>query len=1295
MRSSRRISASLTSSIIILSLACAASAQQRATTNAAAQRQFALSQLGTFIENKGQWDSHVKYLASSNGVDSWVTKDGVVYDFYKLVATAAHPKSMPAIKRQGDLVKVTFAGSNTSNVKPGPELPGKLNYMIGNDRSKWAIGVRRFAEARTENIYPGVSARYYFDKGVPRYDLVVAPGTDPSKIQMHFDGAQSVSMSPTGTLAIKTSVGTIEEKGLYAYQGEGFMKTPVACKMVADGKTVAFRVAKYDRSKALVIDPLIFSTFLGGSNGAGCNALALDSSHNVVVAGTTYSTNFPTTTGVYQHTDSATGGAASGFVASLSSDGTTLNYGTYLGGSANTSINAMKLDSNGNVVVAGNTNASDFPTSAGAFQTTNHAAGTYHLTGFVASLSSDGTTLNFGTYLGGTNADQLNAIGVDSSNNAVVGGQTESSDFPVTGGAYQTSNHGSSGSTATLAKISSDGTSEVAGSYFGGGYDDGILALAVDSSNNVFVCGDSASNNLPTTTAAYQATNKAYPNTTGFVSELNSGLTTLVSSTYLGGTNLDSCLAITLDASGNPVVAGQTQSTNFPTTAGAPQTSNSASAYTGFVSKMSSDGKTLMSSTYLGGSHQDYPVAVAVDTTGNIIVAGVASSSDFPVTAGAYQTALGGASADGFVSKLNSAETSLIYSTYLGGDTSGSCTAITLDSSGNPVVGGNTSATDFPTTSGAYSRTNSGGNGFITDLSMVADTVSSFSVNPTAVIGGNSTTATLAISSVAGPYGQTVAIDAGGNAGVTGPSSATVPFGNSSVTFSVTTTYVSSQTVATITATLGSSSMSASLTIDPATITGVSMSPTAVIGGTSSTGTITLNTHAGPTGDAVTINAPSPASVTSPVTVPAGTSTTTFTVNTSAVSVANLVIISCTQNSTTKQATLTVNPATLTNFTLASGSVVGGTNASGTITLGSAAGPSGDTATLSTTPSSPAVTPPASAIVASGTTTKTFSIPTAAVATSTTVAVKATWNGVTLSQNLTVTPPAVSAFSVSPTAIYAGQTSTGTLTLSGTSAGDSVSMTRSAVGATSPVTVTVPSGMTSTTFTLTGSAVATTTNVVFTATFNSTNKQATLTVYPFPALTAFTVSNTNPVMTAGVTGTITMNEPVPINTTLNVVDSSDGRIAIDTQPVVLAGHSTTTFPLHAVQIPNVSVGLKNIKSSTVTASYNGVNVDAVLSVSTFGASSPSLSKTTIHAGQSTTLTINSAHFAGVVPLLVNLTTSNSTLASVPATVNIPIGATSTTVTITAPAHVVGTNTVNLTVTISSAPIQTITLTVEP
>lgn len=367
-------------------------------------------------------------------------------------------------------MKMSFVNTRPTVVTGQDEQKTKYNYIIGNDCSKWFSNVPSFSEVVARQPYDGVSIRYSIDQGAPRYDVVVEPGADPTQVGIKIDGADATRILPNGNLEFQTSLGPVQERGLTAYQDTPSGRAQVPCRMQLDHGVLHFDTGAYDANKPLVIDPLIFATYLDGTGASTTDipeGIALDSSGNKVVAGLAESTDFPTTTGAIQSTDNNPYGTA--FVAKLSADGTALLSSTYLGGhgqNGSDNVNAVTLDSLNNIYLAGTTASTDFPTTAGAFQTTS---GNSKSTGFVTELNPDETALVFSTYLGGNGAsypDVCNAIALDAFGNIAVTGATGSSNFPTTSGAYQTTM--SSAIATFVSKLNSTGTALVASTYLAG-----------------------------------------------------------------------------------------------------------------------------------------------------------------------------------------------------------------------------------------------------------------------------------------------------------------------------------------------------------------------------------------------------------------------------------------------------------------------------------------------------------------------------------------------------------------------------------------------------------------------------------------------------------------------------------------------------------------------------------------------------------------------------------------------------------------------------------------------------------
>ena len=392
-----------------------------------------------------------------------------------------------------------------------------------------------------------------------------------------------------------------------------------------------------------------------------------------------------------------------------------LNYSTYLG--PGSEAKAIAVDAAGEAYVAGWTDEA-FPTTSGTFQT-NPVDG--RASPYIAKFNSSGTALLYSTYLsGGGSGDIASAITVDAAGNAYIAGATNSTDFPITPGAFQATNKSAGKASGFVAVLNSTGTALLYSTYLGGSTESGVTGVGVDTSGNAYVTGFTLDADFPTTTGAYQPApfKKQIANaSSGFVSKLNSTGTALLYSTYLGGTSQDSPNGIAVNMAGDAYIAGDTQSFDFPTSPGALQLTNNAKFGTGFVTKMNASGTGLLYSTYLGGSLADGASAIAVDASDNAYVTGNTASVDFPATSGVFQPSLktydGFSATNSFITKFNSSGSGLVYSTFLGGSYNGLGgvsedlgTGIAVDAQGNAVVAGNTSGLNFPVTTGAFQSQN-------------------------------------------------------------------------------------------------------------------------------------------------------------------------------------------------------------------------------------------------------------------------------------------------------------------------------------------------------------------------------------------------------------------------------------------------------------------------------------------------------------------------------------------------------------------------------------------------------------
>jgi hypothetical protein len=667
------------------------------------QRVSAYGQLPLAFEpNRGQLDRRALYVARGAGYTLLLTHRSAALSLAQ--GRSGHSSHHAALT-------IGLLGASQSEPVVGERgLPGTANYMLGKDRSRWHTNVPTFGRVAYRNAWPGIGVAFYGNQGRLEYDFDVAAGADPSRIALSFGGARSLRVDTSGALVLRLPGGSVRQLTSHAYQLVGGRRQAVSSRYVVAGHSVRLRLGHYDHRLPLTIDPVVlaYSTYLGGGSDDTGQAITVDSAGSAFVTGWTTSTDFPTTAGAF---DTTQNGDADAFVAKLAPDGKSLVYATYLGGSNQDIGAGIAVDSAGSAFVTGRTLGTDFPVTPGAYQTTApggpadgfvtklapdgqslaystylggsdqdngqgiavDSAGSAYVTGFtdsgnfpttagafhtalggtrddfVTKLAPDGKTLAYSTYLGGSGDEgEFRAgIAVDSAGSAYVTDKTSSTDFPTTGGAFDTTLGGSLD--AFVSKLAPDGKTLAYSTYLGGSSDEDFSggAITLDSAGSAYVTGSTTSTDFPTTGGAFQTTLAGSSN--AFVTKLAPDGKTLVYSTYLGG-NSDVGIGIALDSASSAYVTGDTFSSNFPTTADAFDTTLGGTS-DAFVSKLAPDGKTLAYSTYLGGSGDDFAFGIAVDPAGSAYMTGVTHSTDFPTTVGALHTTLGGSS-DAYVAKL-------------------------------------------------------------------------------------------------------------------------------------------------------------------------------------------------------------------------------------------------------------------------------------------------------------------------------------------------------------------------------------------------------------------------------------------------------------------------------------------------------------------------------------------------------------------------------------------------------------------------------------------------------------------
>jgi uncharacterized protein (TIGR03437 family) len=590
---------------------------------------------------------------------------------------------------RGSRIAIRLDHSNAAAEAQGEALlPGTINY-IGR-----ATGVPTFERVRYRGVYPGIDLVYYTRDGHLEYDFEVAPGADPMRIRLRMEGAARPELDTAGNLVLPGGF-TLHSPLIYQETAGG--RRIISGGYRLRGNEVRIALGRYDRTRPLVIDPVItWATYLGYANTED-EAVAVDSAGNIYTAGYAVSPY----------------GDADVFVVKFSPDGARQILAIALPGSSDDDAHAIAVDSAGNIYLAGDTNSSDFlydhvSASSGARAGFQHA--------FITKINASGQAILYSHLVAGATGETATAIAVDSSGSAYAAGTTSSPDFPTTSGVAQTTGLGKN--EAFAIRLDATGA-RLWSTLLSGAGDEYATSIAIDSTGNAYVAGTTSSTNLPVTAGVWQSANAG--GFDAYAAKL-SPTGGLIYCSYLGGAGDDLANGIAVDASGAAYLTGETGSKDFPSV----NAWQSASAGAGdiFVAKLAADAASLGYSTYLGGAGEDGANGIAIDPAGNVYLTGSTASADFP-SRDAFQAARGTGPTDAVVAALD-ASGSLIFSSFLGGNgTAGASLklgdigwSLAMSCSSGLVVAGRTVSTDFPVTSGVLATTFPGGveTGFIARL---------------------------------------------------------------------------------------------------------------------------------------------------------------------------------------------------------------------------------------------------------------------------------------------------------------------------------------------------------------------------------------------------------------------------------------------------------------------------------------------------------------------------------------------------------------------------------------------------
>ncbi len=658
-----------------------------------------------FEPNHGQSDNYANFISRTN-------------DYTLLLSQCEVTLMLLNSKGKNKNKKIDFKilGSNpNSKIHGMGKEQGTTNYFLGADEKNWTIDVPNYSKVLCEDIYTGINLVYYGNKHSLEFDFIVAPGIDPSSIRLGFQGTNEISIDTKGNLILKADGGDVTFKSPIIYQEHNNIRNIIDGEYKLDDESiVSFKIDDYDTGIPLIIDPvLVYSTYLGGSTSSSSSGITVDSQGNIYVAGSTRSLDFPTKNPFQPNLANDTL-LTDVFITKFDPTGKNLIYSTYLGGSLKDVAGAIGVDAEGYAVVTGQTFSKNFPVRSAVQSSLADSSNDGDV--FVTRINPMGNDIVYSTYLGSWDKDESNDLYVSADGNAYVTGNTDGryldaeykTIFPLTSGAYKTTfgfleswgyfvsalnpqgnfiystlihgegyvesqisvdatgkaylmrsfdNSTCDEYTPNIIILNSTGSSIVDSfSFCGEGYG---FDLALDSKNNIYIIGATWSDDIPTTANAFQSAFSGGQDV--FLQKINSTGTSILYSSFLGGSDVEWPQAISVPAENKVFILGSTYSPDFPIK------DAFESEFLGEYSDLflshfdlsKSGSESLVFSTFFGGSGTELPTGLTTDINGNAYISGWTMSSDFPIKE-AYQSTLNGV-ADAFICKISSGFVNLIY----------------------------------------------------------------------------------------------------------------------------------------------------------------------------------------------------------------------------------------------------------------------------------------------------------------------------------------------------------------------------------------------------------------------------------------------------------------------------------------------------------------------------------------------------------------------------------------------------------------------------------------------------------